>query len=81
MPDNLMVFVLYGTKGCHLCDDAEVMLKQVQAVVPFAWQYVDIALDERLVENYGIRIPVLKKQPEQELSWPFSLLDVVRFVS
>ncbi len=81
MTKDGQVFILYGTKGCHLCDDAELLLKQVQAVVSFIWQYVDIALDERLIENYGIRIPVLKKEPTLELSWPFSLLDVVRFVS
>jgi hypothetical protein len=77
----MAMFILYGTKGCHLCDEAELLLKQVQSAIAFSWQYVDIALDERLIENYGIRIPVLKKQADQELSWPFSLLDVVRFVS
>ena len=73
------MLTLYGTKGCHLCDEAEVLLAQAQMAVAFQWQYIDIALDDNLVKKYGIRIPVLRKTTEQELSWPFSLLDVVEF--
>ena len=75
------MIILYGTKGCHLCDDAERLLQQVQAVIPFQWQYIDIALDDSLINKYGVVIPVLKKASSIELNWPFSLLDVVRFVS
>lgn len=75
------MIILYGTKGCHLCDDAERLLQQVQAVIPFQWQYIDIALDDSLINTYGVAIPVLKKPSSIELKWPFSLLDVVRFVS
>lgn len=74
------MLILYGTKGCHLCDDAEVLLTQAQMAIRFEWQYTDIALDDTLVKKYGIRIPVLRKTTGQELVWPFSLLDVVRFV-
>lgn len=71
---------LYGTKGCHLCDEAEVVLSQAQMAVAFQWQYIDIALDDNLVKKYGIRIPVLEKETGQALNWPFSLLDVVELV-
>ena len=74
------MLTLYGTKGCHLCDEAEVLLAQAQMAVAFQWQYIDIALDDNLVKKYGIRIPVLRKTTGQELAWPFSLLDVVRFI-
>ncbi len=74
------MFILYGTKGCHLCDEAESVLRHAQMAVSFEWQYIDIALDENLVKKYGIRIPFLRKEPSQELGWPFSLLDVVDFV-
>ena len=71
------MLILYGTKGCHLCDEAEVLLAQAQMAVAFQWQYIDIALDDNLVKKYGIRIPVLEKETGQLLNWPFSLLDVV----
>lgn len=71
------MLTLYGTKGCHLCDEAEVLLTQAQMAVTFEWQYIDIALDDNLVKKYGIRIPVLEKETGQLLNWPFSLLDVV----
>ena len=71
------MLTLYGTKGCHLCDEAEVLLAQAQMAVAFQWQYIDIALDDNLVKKYGIRIPVLEKETGQLLNWPFYLLDVV----
>ena len=74
------MLTLYGTKGCHLCDEAEVLLAQAQMAVVFRWQYIDIALDDNLVKKYGIRIPVLEKETGQLLNWPFSLLDVVELV-
>lgn len=75
-----MMLSLYGTTGCHLCDEAEALLRKVAASRPVEWRYVDIALDEALVEQYGIRIPVLRTDDGRELGWPFSLLDVLRLL-
>ena len=74
-------WLLYGTKGCHLCDNAEILLMQAQCVLPMTWQYIDIALDESLVTQYGSKIPVLLIGTGQELSWPFSLLDIQRLMN
>lgn len=71
--------VLYGTTGCHLCDQAEALLKMAAGARALDWRYVDIALDEVLVSRYGTRIPVLLAADGQELGWPFSLLDILRF--
>lgn len=68
---------LYGTTGCHLCDEAEALLKKAAAARRIEWQYVDIALDDALVERYGTRIPVLQTVDGRELGWPFSLLDIL----
>ncbi len=68
---------LYGTTGCHLCDEAEALLKKAAAARRLEWQYVDIALDDALVEKYGTRIPVLQASDGRELGWPFSLLDIL----
>ncbi|MBU1775151.1 MAG: glutaredoxin family protein, partial [Gammaproteobacteria bacterium] len=52
-----MRLVIYGKESCHLCDDAEVILRELGIVA----EYVDIESEAVLLENYGIRIPVLKR--------------------
>lgn len=74
------VLTLYGTTGCHLCDEAEKLLGQLAGARSFEWRYVDIALKDALVEQYGSRIPVLMAPNGQELGWPFSVLDVMRLL-
>ncbi|WP_022956023.1 glutaredoxin family protein [Perlucidibaca piscinae] len=69
---------LLGTRGCHLCDEAEALLRRAGAARRLVWQYRDIALDETLVQRYGERIPVLLNAEGRELGWPFSLLDILR---
>lgn len=71
------MLMLLGTPGCHLCDQAELLLQQAAAARALQWEYRDIALDEGLVERYGTRIPVLVGAGGRELSWPFSLLDIL----
>lgn len=66
--------ILYSTSGCHLCEQAEVLLEQLERELPLAWRIVDVANDEQLVTRYGIRIPVVRRQAdESELGWPFDL--------
>ncbi len=50
---------LYGKPGCHLCDDARVVVERVRAEHPFELREVDISLDPQLNREYGERIPVL----------------------
>lgn len=76
-------FVIYGTAGCHLCDEAETQLIQVLELGPrpFEWQAVDIAYDDRLFEKYGLIIPVVVHPASgRELGWPFSKQDLQDFV-
>jgi glutaredoxin len=56
---------LYGRPGCHLCDDARVVLRQIQAARPFVLQEVDIESDERLFKRYLERIPVIALDGEE----------------
>ena len=70
-------FVLYHTLGCHLCEEAEQILKTL--AIPF--RHVDIADDEDLVDRYGIRIPVLHElQSGDEIGWPFDEKTVLAFI-
>lgn len=73
-----MRLVLYGKESCHLCDEAEALLRSLGIVA----EYVDIESDPALLENYGIRIPVLKRlDGGVELGWPFDAEAVARLLT
>jgi glutaredoxin len=57
--------VLYGRPGCHLCDDARVVLERVRAELPFDLRERDIERDERLLRAYLERIPVVAIDGEE----------------
>ena len=68
---------LYGTLGCHLCDTAESLLQQAQAVADFSYQKVDIIdLPEPEMQALADKIPVLVT-PTATLNYPFSLMDII----
>jgi hypothetical protein len=68
------VLLLYSTSGCHLCELAKGLVETALLFEPFTLRIIDIANDDTLFENYGIRIPVIKfENSQQELSWPFDL--------
>ncbi len=74
---------LYTTLGCHLCDQAESMLKHLidkQLVSDCTLSLVEISEDDSLLELYGIRIPVLAIK-NNELGWPFDLAELQNWVS
>jgi len=62
---------LLGTSGCHLCEVAERMVRRLAPTLGHAVQVTDIALDDALVEKYGMSIPVLRHDSGKELGWPF----------
>ncbi|MDD2767278.1 MAG: glutaredoxin family protein [Methylococcus sp.] len=67
---------LYGTAGCHLCEEAESVLASLEVGATA----VDIAGDDALLAHYGTRIPVLRDGTGRELSWPFDAAAVWRFL-
>ncbi len=70
--DAPVLFYLFGTLGCHLCEEAEIIIaacghKQINI------KHIDIAEHEQWQEEYAIRIPVLyHPETEKELGWPFT---------
>ena len=50
---------LYGRPGCHLCDDARVVLERIRETEPFELEEVDIEADDDLLRRYLERIPVI----------------------
>ncbi len=72
-----MKLLLYGTEFCHLCEQAEALLQAVGVSA----EHIDIAEDDALIESYGTRIPVLRREDNgAELGWPFDAEALARFV-
>jgi len=66
---------LYTTLGCHLCDQAEAMVEYLVTnglTCEVHLSLVEISKDDRLLELYGVRIPVLANETS-ELAWPFEV--------
>jgi redox-sensing transcriptional repressor len=59
------VVTLYGRPGCHLCDDARVVLERIRREHPFELVELDIEADERLLRSYLERIPVVALDGEE----------------
>ena len=55
-----MRVVLYSRVGCHLCDAARDVLLGERSRTPFELVEVDVAGDDLLEREYGIRIPVVE---------------------
>ncbi|TBU99804.1 glutaredoxin family protein [Stutzerimonas kirkiae] len=71
---------LFGTPGCHLCEQAEAVLMPL-AAQGLSIELVDIAESEQWVEAYGLRIPLLRRPDTgAELGWPFDLQQVLAFL-
>lgn len=68
--------LLYFTDGCHLCDDAQSLLEQLN--IPYL--KVDIIHQQRLVDLYADSIPVLEDENSNTLSWPFNLQSLNDFI-
>jgi hypothetical protein len=77
---------LYSTLGCHLCEQAKVILWPLLDQYQCQLVEVDIAGSDELIERYGVRIPVVagvlngdSDDYAEELSWPFSSQDANKF--
>ncbi|CAB4697350.1 MAG: glutaredoxin family protein [Actinobacteria bacterium] len=60
---------LYSRTGCHLCDDARVVVEQVCAELGEEYAEVDIDLDPELVERFGHEVPVTFVDGRQHDFW------------
>ncbi|MGW4689476.1 glutaredoxin family protein [Streptomyces sp. NPDC004244] len=60
---------LVGKPGCHLCGDAEVVVREVCAEVGAQWEKKDITQDEELYRRHWEQIPVVLIDGEQHTFW------------
>lgn len=76
-----MELLLYTTAQCHLCELAEALLVGTPMPEPIPVEVVDIAQSETLVQQYGTRIPVLRRNDTgAELDWPFTRDQLLTFL-
>lgn len=78
----MMHLLLLGTAGCHLCEEAEDIIREC---LPNDYdqviEIIDIAEQEHWQAQYAIRIPVLYHPiTQKELAWPFDQAEVERFI-
>jgi hypothetical protein len=66
--------VLYEREGCHLCEDARVLLDEMLGADGYA--RVDIDRDDDLVLRYGFRVPVLSVDGVDRLEAPMAPADL-----
>ena len=72
-------FNLYGTLGCHLCDDALALCLAEMAADDIS--VIDIIDDEKLLELYRISIPVLERLSDnKKLFWPFEQAQILELL-
>ncbi len=60
---------LLSKPGCHLCDDARVVVEVVCAETGETYDEVDITTDPRLMEQYAEQIPVTFVDGKQHDYW------------
>ena len=76
-----MRVVLYARAGCHLCDAARDVLLAERSRSMFDLVEVDVAGDDDLEREYGIRIPVVEIDGEERFEYevdPVELVSIVR---
>jgi hypothetical protein len=61
---------LYERDGCHLCDEARVLLDEMLS--PDGYARVNIEADDALVLRYGFRIPVIAVDGVDRLEAPIT---------
>lgn len=60
---------LFGKPGCHLCDDARLVVQAVCAELGVGWAETDILGDPDLLARMGEYIPVVLVDGEQHDFW------------
>ena len=72
-----MRLLLLGTDGCHLCEEAQMLLNECK----IAAEYLDIAIHEEWQAQFAILIPVLYHvESNLYLNWRFDSPALLSFI-
>ncbi len=79
----MIQLLLFGTSGCHLCEQAEQVIKEcLPDNLDLAIETIDISGQEQWEEQYSLRIPVLyHPETKKDLGWPFNQWQVKEFIN
>jgi glutaredoxin len=55
--------------GCHLCDDAQLVIEKVCDELGVSWEQKDITQDRELHDQYWEQIPVVLVDGRQHTFW------------
>ena len=77
----MITLQLFSTAGCHLCELAVEQVHNLQAADNIQLQIIEIGDNDQLVEQYGIRIPVIKFSDDSEMNWPFTQQDILQKIA
>ena len=73
---------LYTTLGCHLCDEAMSMVHLLHGQgIDIVLEEIEISDSDSLIKRYGIRVPVIAREDDEEIDWPFSANELVSFLN
>lgn len=61
--------LLLSKPGCHLCDEARVIVSRVCAELGFAWEERNILDDPDLQRRYAEQVPVTMVDGHQQDFW------------
>ncbi|MBE3203143.1 glutaredoxin family protein [Frankia sp. CH37] len=61
--------VLVTRAGCHLCDDARVVIAKVSAELGVGWREMDADADPETADAYGDRLPVILVDGREHGYW------------
>lgn len=67
MPDPRLI--LLGRTGCHLCDDARVVVAAVADELGVGWVERDVDTEAALADEYGDRVPVVLLDGAEHSYW------------
>ena len=72
-----MSLLLLGTQGCHLCEQAQVLLSQLAIPV----ENIDIAHETQWQTEFAVLIPVLYHSiSKRYIHWPFDSNTILSFI-
>ena len=73
--------LVYSKPGCHLCEDALALLREMRSEFDLAIEEIDITTDRTLFKNYFDKIPVLLIDDRTTLAAPITKQDILRVLS
>ena len=70
-------YLLFGTAGCHLCEEAAALIAEAGLNI----QIAEILDKPEWLEKYSLSIPaLLHNESKRELAWPFDSEQLQAFI-